>query len=97
MSEVIDMALMEADNLLNSYRALRRFKWHSDVYFQWQAMICVLSELIARPVGEQKTEAWTQIQDVFKNHPDFLRDSKKPLHATYLVPIRMPLRIILSL
>ncbi|OQV07052.1 Fungal Zn2-Cys6 binuclear cluster domain-containing protein [Cladophialophora immunda] len=63
------MALMEADNLAHSHRSLQRFSWHIDAGFQWHSFIFALGELIARPTGESKDEAWIQIEDVFKNHP----------------------------
>ncbi|KIW80928.1 hypothetical protein Z517_03951 [Fonsecaea pedrosoi CBS 271.37] len=74
------MALMEADNLVHSHRSLQRFSWHIDAGFAWHSFIFALGELIARPTGEGRDEAWIQIEDVFKNHPAFVSDQKKPLH-----------------
>ncbi|OCT50855.1 putative C6 transcription factor [Cladophialophora carrionii] len=74
------MAILEADNLAHSHRSLQRFQWHIDHGFQWHAFIYVLGELAARPVGEGKDESWAQIEDVHKNHPNFISDRRKPLH-----------------
>ncbi|KIX93515.1 uncharacterized protein Z520_10693 [Fonsecaea multimorphosa CBS 102226] len=74
------MALMEADNLAHSHRSLQRFSWHIDAGFQWHSFIFALGELIARPTGDGKDDAWVQIEDVFRNHPAFISDQKKPLH-----------------
>lgn len=63
------IAILEADNLVHSHRALQKFYWHIDNGFQWHTLIHVLGELIARPGGEGKDEAWEQIEDVYKNHP----------------------------
>ncbi|EXJ54929.1 uncharacterized protein A1O5_12840 [Cladophialophora psammophila CBS 110553] len=63
------MALMEADNLAHSHRSLQRFSWHIDAGFQWHSFIFALGELIARPTGDGKDDAWIQIEDIFKNHP----------------------------
>jgi len=74
------MSLIAADNLLHSYRSLQKFNWYIDVDFQWHALIYVLGELMARPTGNGKDDAWPQVEDVFKNHPNFISDQKKPLH-----------------
>ena len=74
------MSLMEADNKTHSYRSLQKFNWNTDVNFQWHALLYVLGELIARPTGESKDDAWAQIEGIFKNHPSFISDHKRPLH-----------------
>jgi len=74
------MSLIEADNMAHSYRSLQKFNWHIDVNFQWHALIYVLGDLIARPIGESKDDAWAQIESIFKNHPNFISDHKRPLH-----------------
>lgn len=74
------MALIEADNAAHSFRALQKFHWHIDADFHWQALILVLTELIARPIGDKKDDVWTQIGAVFQNHPNFISDHKRPLH-----------------
>lgn len=74
------MALLEADNNAHSYPSLQKFQWHIDLYFPWQALIYVLSDLISRPTGEGKDDAWPQIEAIFKNHPTFITNYKKPLH-----------------
>ena len=74
------MSLIEADNKAHSYRSLQKFNWHIDVNFQWHALIYVLGELIAKPIGGSKDDAWAQIEGVFKNHPNFISDQKRPLH-----------------
>ena len=74
------IALIETDNLAHSYLSLQKFNWHIDVNFQWQALIYVLGELIARPTGDGKDDAWPQVENIFKHHPNFISDYKKPLH-----------------
>ena len=75
------MALIELDNLVHSYHSLQKFNWHIDVDFQWQALIYVLGELMVRPTGDGKDDAWSQVENIFKNHPNFISDHKKPLHT----------------
>ena len=63
------VAIIEGDNLAHSHRSLQRFQWHIDNGFQWHAFIYVLAELVARPTGDGKDEAWAHIEDIYKNHP----------------------------
>jgi hypothetical protein len=63
------MAMIEADNMCHSHRALERFHWHIDNGFQWHSFIYVLGELVARPTGKGRDDAWGQIEDIYKNHP----------------------------
>ena len=63
------MGIIEADNLAHSHGSLQKFQWHLHSGFQWHSFIHVLGELIVRPLGEGKDDAWTQLEDVFKNHP----------------------------
>jgi hypothetical protein len=64
----MSMGIIEADNLAHSHRSLQKFLWHLDAGFQWHAFIYLLGELVARPLGEGKDDAWHQLEDVFKNH-----------------------------
>ncbi|KAK5060175.1 hypothetical protein LTR84_010059 [Exophiala bonariae] len=73
--------LLEHDNLAHSSRQIRRFMWHSKVYFQWQAIIYLLGELRNHTLGPKVEYAWQQIEDVFYHHPNFITDWKKPLHV----------------
>lgn len=73
--------LLENDNLAHSSRQLRKFMWHSNVYFQWQAIIYLLGELRNHTLGPKVEHAWQQIEDVFYHHPKLITDQKKPLHV----------------
>ena len=76
------MNLIEAGDMAHSYRSVQKFNWYTDVNFQWHALIYALGELIARPIGESKDNAWAQIEGIFRNHPNFISDHKRPLHIT---------------
>lgn len=71
---------LEIDSLLHSTRSVMRFKWHTDSYFQWQALIYVLTELREHPLHEQADRGWEIVTEIFKNHPDFVTEMKKPIH-----------------
>lgn len=77
----VSLKLIESDNLAHSARGLKRFMWHTNEYFQWQAFIHLLNELRSRTLGDDVDMVWQQVQEVFENHPHFLTEQKKPLHA----------------
>ncbi|RMZ82198.1 hypothetical protein DV738_g1736, partial [Chaetothyriales sp. CBS 135597] len=73
--------LIQTDNVSHATRALKKFKWHIDVYFQWHALIYLLGELTTRTRGHQVDEAWKQIDECWDNHPQFVTEYRKPLHV----------------
>ena len=77
----VSLKLLESDNLAHSARGLKRFMWHTNEYFQWQAFIHLLNELKSKTLGDEVDLAWQQVEEVFENHPVFLTEQKKPLHA----------------
>ncbi|KEF54425.1 uncharacterized protein A1O9_09592 [Exophiala aquamarina CBS 119918] len=77
----VSLKLLESDNLAHSARGLKRFMWHTNEYFQWQAFIHLLNELKSKTLGDEVDLAWQQVEEVFENHPTFLTEQKKPLHA----------------
>lgn len=77
----VSLKLIESDNLAHSARGLKRFMWHTNEYFQWQAFIHLLNELRSRTLGDDVDLVWQQVQEVWDNHPHFLTEQKKPLHA----------------
>lgn len=77
----ISIKLLESDNLAHASKGLRRFMWHSNVYFMWQALICLLDELRTRTLGDDVDRAWQQVDEVFHHHANFVTDNKKPLHV----------------
>jgi Fungal specific transcription factor domain len=73
--------LLEGDNLACSTKGLKRFMWHTRVYFQWQALIYILSQLKKHATGEDVDAAWRQIDEIYDNHPEFIIEWRKPLHV----------------
>jgi hypothetical protein len=77
----LSMKMLEGDSLACSTKAIKRFQWHTKVYFQWQGLIFILSQLRKKPVGEEADAAWAQIDEVYDNHPEFVIEWRKPLHV----------------
>ena len=75
------LKLVEYANLAYSVESLQRFLWHIGTHFQWHAFIYVLGELQFRKIGEQIDQAWRQVEEIFKNHPEMISDRKGAFHA----------------
>lgn len=67
------MKVLELDNLSHSTQITQRFLWHTNVYFQWHALIYALGELCSRTAGDEVDGAWQQITDVFKYRPELTK------------------------
>ena len=77
----LSIKLLESDSLVHSTKALQRFMWHSNVYFQWQALVYLLGELKNKTVGDDVNNAWRKIEETYHHHPAFIVEFRKPLHA----------------
>jgi hypothetical protein len=77
----LSIKLLESDCLCHSTPALQRFMWHTDVYFQWQALVYVLGELKSHHTGDDVDAAWRKVEEVYHHHPAFIVEIRKPLHA----------------
>lgn len=72
---------LEIDNFAHSAVQLRNFMWHSNFYFQWQAIIYLLGELRTHTIGPKVDHAWQQVEEAFRHHANFITDQRKPLHV----------------
>lgn len=72
--------LLEIDNLLHASKQMRRFVWHTDHYFQWQALILALGELTKHPLHEHADRCWQLVHEIYEFHPYFVTDTKRPIH-----------------
>lgn len=77
----LSIKVIKSDNLAHSTKALQRFTWHTDVYFQWHALIYLLCELRIQTLGETVDTAWELLNELFSHHPSFVTDGRKPLHC----------------
>ncbi|MCJ1378073.1 hypothetical protein MMC17_001169 [Xylographa soralifera] len=75
------LKLIEYANLAYSLESMRRYLWHIGTHFQWHAFIYILGELQYRIAGEQVDQAWRQVEEVFKHHPEMITDRKGNFHA----------------
>lgn len=76
----IGCKLLELDNLVHSSKPMNRFRWHMGSYFQWQALIYMLTELRRQPLQEQADRGWQIVHEIFEHHPTFVTEVRKPIH-----------------
>ncbi|EXJ90761.1 hypothetical protein A1O1_03865 [Capronia coronata CBS 617.96] len=77
----LSIKLLESDNLSHASKGLRRFMWHTNVYFAWHALIYLLDALRTRTLGDEVDRAWQQVDEIFHHHANFVTDNRKPLHV----------------
>jgi len=76
----LSLKILQYDSLVHATKSLQRFLWHVRIYFQWHALIYLLSELRLRKIGDEADAAWDQVEEVFHHHPEMIRDSDHTLY-----------------
>jgi hypothetical protein len=77
----LSLQIMQYDSLAHASKGLQGYLWHVIVFFQWHALIYLLSELRFREIGEQSNKAWDQIEDTFRHHPEIISDRDYALYS----------------
>jgi hypothetical protein len=75
------LKMIEYDTFGQSMPSLKRFLWHVNVHFQFDAFIFVLSELRHRTSGPLIDRAWQQVQEVYDNHPELITKTSNELYV----------------
>ncbi|CAI6340673.1 unnamed protein product [Periconia digitata] len=70
----LSSGMLENDNMVHSIPGLKRYLWHVQVNFQFDAFIILLSELRRRPKGEASSRAWHHVQEAFNTHHELTSD-----------------------
>ena len=77
----VSLKVLEGLNMAHSARSLQRFMWHTRAHFVWQAIIFVLNELKRSTLGAEVDKAWGEVDEIYRHHPYFVTDYKRPLHV----------------
>jgi hypothetical protein len=77
----LSQKIMQYYTLVHSTPSLKRYEWHIHAFFQWHALIYLLSELRFRKVGEDANRAWELIEDAFQYHPEIVSESSYALYV----------------
>ena len=80
MMFALGLQVLVYDNLAYSTKSLEGYLWHVVMYFGFEAFILVLTELITRVEGETVDRAWTQVTQVYENHPGLITESRNALY-----------------
>ncbi|TID22922.1 hypothetical protein E6O75_ATG02096 [Venturia nashicola] len=77
----LSLKIMQYDTLVHATPSLHKFLWHVRVYFQWHALIYLLTEMRFRKVGPEAEKAWEQVEDVFQYHAEILNQDDYALYS----------------
>lgn len=77
----LSLKIMQYDTLVHATPSLHKFLWHVRVYFQWHALIYLLTDMRFRKVGKDAERAWEQVEDVYKYHPEILNQNDYALYS----------------
>jgi hypothetical protein len=75
------LRMIEYDNMGQTMQSLKRYLWHVNVHFQFDAFVYMLSELRLRIFGELVNRAWRQVQLVYEHHPELLNHTRNELYV----------------
>jgi hypothetical protein len=76
----ISMKGLQYDNLILNNPSLRGFFWHTRDYFQFPALVYLLTLVRSMRVGEEVDLVWEELAKTFQNRPELL-ERKKGLHV----------------
>lgn len=77
----LSLKIMQYDTLVHATPSLHKFLWHVRVYFQWHALIYLLTDMRFRKIGKEAEKAWEQVEDVYKYHPEILNQNDYALYS----------------
>ena len=75
------IALLEQYDIMQSDPRLQGFTWYVAYFLQWHIIIHVLDSLRARPLMPNAGKAWGVIESTYRNNPDIISNTKKPIHV----------------
>ncbi|KAL4742942.1 putative fungal-specific transcription factor [Aspergillus similis] len=75
--------ILDTNNAIYGNPAIRRFRWQTQAFFLWDALLCILRNLAL--VGfyspPELDTAWNKITEVYRNHEELVI-SRRDLHTT---------------
>lgn len=81
--DVFNLALriIDYDNAAWANSETNKFRWHTQAFFQWDALVYVLNELQhLDPSASQTGKAWSKVSEVYKHHKELLTQ-RRALHV----------------
>jgi len=81
-AELFDLAMrvVDYDIAVHTNPAVKRFEWHLQSYFQWEALIFMLDCLRQQYAFIDAQTAWVKIEEIYRCHPEWLAQ-RRSLHV----------------
>ncbi|KAL2827491.1 putative fungal-specific transcription factor [Aspergillus pseudoustus] len=75
--------ILDTHTAIYSNPSLKKFQWHTQTFFIWDALICILRCLTVPGVylPSELDAAWNKVAGVYSNHGD-LAEGRRTLHIT---------------
>lgn len=77
----LSLKLMEQYNICMMNPQIQRFAWHTMYFIQWHALIHIIDTILAHPLMEDAERAWQVVGTVYKNNPDFVKNTKRAIYV----------------
>lgn len=72
----LGLQVLTYDNRVYSDKSLAPYLWHVAMSFPFEAFILVLTELLTRTDGDIIDRAWTNVSQVYEDHPELITESR---------------------
>lgn len=70
---------LQYDNMAFSTPSIARFVWHIRCFFQYHALVYLLTEVRVRRVGDEVDTFWLELEKVYQHRPEFMQ-RKQVIH-----------------
>lgn len=75
------LIIMKYDCTIRSMQSMKKFWWVIESHFQYSVFVFLLTELHYKSDEHQISEAWQVVQDVYKCHPELLKNRNNELRT----------------
>ena len=83
----LGLEIIGYDNLAYSNKALQPYRWHVAMAFPFEALILVLTELLARFEGDLVRQAWERVNQLYADHPEIITAARTNTLVSALVSL----------
>jgi hypothetical protein len=75
--------ILETNNAIYGNPAIRKFRWQTQAFFLWDALLCILRNLALAGFysPSELDSAWNKITEIYRNHEELII-SRRALHTT---------------
>ncbi|KAL3438193.1 hypothetical protein BDV09DRAFT_192459 [Aspergillus tetrazonus] len=75
--------ILDTNNAIYGNPAIRKFRWQTQAFFLWDALLCILRNLALAGFysPSELDSAWNKITEIYRNHEELVI-SRRALHTT---------------